>query len=86
MDFERFVIESLKEIKENQEKTLVQTTKTNGRVTALEKLVEEHDETIQGLFEKQSIKRGQENVMWKVAAAVGSVGTVVLAWVLGRHH
>lgn len=37
MDFEAFVIEALKEIKEKQEATLVQTTKTNGRVTAIEK-------------------------------------------------
>jgi len=37
MDFEKFVINALEDIRETQNKTLVQTTKTNGRVDRIEK-------------------------------------------------
>lgn len=84
MDFEQFVIAKLNEIQEDQKKTLIQTTKTNGRVLALEQKVETHDETIQELFEKQSIRKGQDAVIWKVLVGIGSVGLIILSVALAE--
>lgn len=73
MDFEQYVINSLNEIKVAQEKTLIQTTKTNGRVSALEDYREKEEKRVDDLVADSNKTKGRDKVLLFVALTIGTV-------------
>lgn len=69
------LFELVNEIREDQKKILVQTTKTNGRVTALEEKCKEYGTDINNLKATDNTTKGSNKIIWIV---LGSIGTVAL--------
>jgi hypothetical protein len=73
MDFEQHVIESLKEIKAKQELTLIQTTKTNGRVSVLEEWRDKEEKVTEVLLADYNKAKGRDKILWAAACIGGTV-------------
>ncbi len=61
---------------------LVQATKTNGRVNSLESKCKTFEDDINDLTEKSNVKKGQDNVIWKILVAAGSIAAIFIAFYL----
>jgi hypothetical protein len=69
------LFEMMSEIREDQKKILVQTTKTNGRVTALEEKCKKYGSDIDSLKATDNSTKGSNKIIWIV---LGSAGTICL--------
>lgn len=85
MDFEQYVINSLNEIKAAQEKTLIQTTKTNGRVDALEDFKEKASKDIDKIMETQNQNKGRDKILFVVALVIGTVAGFIIQDFITKH-
>ena len=78
----QYLIERLERLDEKfddkLDKILVQTTKTNGRVTNLESIVKDHQEKIQSHHDQLSTAKGGGKVIWVVLAALGALALSVI--------
>lgn len=85
MDFEQYVINTLNEIKVAQEKTLIQTTKTNGRVNALEDWKENAQSEITQLTADANKIKGRDKVLLFVAVAAGTILGFIIQDFVTKH-
>lgn len=82
MDFEQYVIDALGEIKEKQELMLIQTTKTNGRVSNLEDWKEKNESQINDLVAESNKAKGRDKVLWATICICGTlVGFLIEHWI-----
>lgn len=73
MDFEKYVIDTLREIKEDQTKVLVQTTKTNGRVNGLEAWQRSADKDISDLKNLSNENKGRDKTLLFIIGGIGAI-------------
>jgi hypothetical protein len=67
------ILERLGRIEEKQDKTLEQTTRTNGRVTRLEKDSESMWNDLDKVKDVQAQTKGRDKVIWIVGVAIATV-------------
>jgi hypothetical protein len=73
----------LKSIDTKVDSIAIQTTKTNGRVTTLEKTVDKHDIVVQSLSDATHYNKGRDYTIYTGLILVGSiVGYVVQHFIL----
>lgn len=85
MDFEQYVIDSLNQIKVAQEKTLIQTTKTNGRVSALEDYKEKEEKRVDELVADSNKTKGRDKVLLFIALSIGTIIGFIIQDFLTKH-
>ena len=78
MDQLALIFEMLSEIREDQKAMLIQTTKTNGRVTALEAQCSHYSKDIDTLKDTASSTKGAGKIIYIVLGAMGAVAMVVI--------
>ena len=78
MDFEKYVIDTLNAIKEDQTKVLVQTTKTNGRVISLEAWKQGADKDISDLKNLTNENKGRDKTLLFIIGGGGAILGMVI--------
>jgi hypothetical protein len=73
METTDLLIQLLKETNEKLDKVLVQTTKTNGRVNAIEEWKESVDESVNELRDKSNVNKGRDGVVWYIILAAAAI-------------
>jgi len=77
MDFEKYAFEKLEKIDDTLKQIVIQTTKTNGRVTNLEDDNNEKGRSIAVLIEQLNISRGRDKILtYLIVTALTSIGVI----------
>jgi len=85
MDFEKFVIDTLEEIREIQNRTLIQATKTNGRVDRLEKWQEKYEETIDELEITNEQTKGRNKLLYGMIGVLATLLCSIIINYINKH-
>lgn len=84
----KYLIDRLEKIDEKfdekLDKILVQTTRTNGRVTSLESLVKDHEEKISEQGKNMYVNKGRDKVIWIVIGSVTTVAAMLIQYFINK--
>lgn len=83
-----YLFERLEKIDEKFDKKLdrilEQTTKTNGRVNALEERVNDHGEKIEEHANTITYSKGAVKIIWIVVGSIGTIGGMLVAYLINK--
>jgi len=82
---EQQILARLVRMEDKIEKILIQTTKTNGRVEALEDKTDNHDGKLHTLIDSGNVTKGRDKVIWVVISAVCTVALILFGWYLNKN-
>lgn len=83
---EQLILSLIKDMNAKLDSVLVQTTRTNGRVSALEEkhnrleeTQDEHEKILQTYKNESSETKGRNKVIWLIA---GAIGTILISFII----
>jgi len=82
---EQQILERLVRMEDKIEKILIQTTKTNGRVDALEEKTDNHNSKLHTLIDTGNVIKGRDKVVWILVSAVSTVALILFGWYLNKN-
>ena len=84
----KYLMERLEKIETKHDKKLdailIQTTKTNGRVTSLEETVKEHHGKIEQHTQNMNQTIGRDKTLLVVAGAIGTLIGIIVSYFLSK--